>query len=269
VYDKIHGRGQYFTGTQMVASIVTTASDSQLWTGSPSSVMSHNAIGISPDLFNSRLAVIASGYQKYRFTEIDIVFDSLVAATQAGGCALCVSNTVEDSAITSYAAVQDVSPSTRFAFRDGRVTLTYRFKGDDLWLCKYDVTSVATERQTVQGVLYGYPSSSSLGAITMGTLSMRYRVELFYPTSNLSLAAFCRCSEEEFKFLRTQLESYRTQCALLKDEKKVISDNLMPVLLKQNKDEKVETNSASTNSSTSSSSSGVTSAMISKGWFRA
>ncbi len=197
VQHKKYGRGMRFTGRQMVTNLVTTASDSQLWTGTaPTAVASVNAIYLNPDVFNSRLALQASIYSLYRFTAIDFEYEPLVATTQAGGAALCVSLDPDTatSKVQSYSQVQEVSPSVKFAFREP-AKLKYRYNGDELFYNRAVSATTADIRTSFQAVLIGFPSSASLGAITMGTLSMRYAIELYGQTVNEALVSFARLPE--------------------------------------------------------------------------
>lgn len=196
VFHKKYGRGMRFTGRQMVTNLVTTASDSQLWTGtSPTATASVNAIYLNPDVFNSRLALQASIYSLYRFTAIDFEYEPLVASTQAGGCALCVSLDPDTatSKVQSYSQVQEVSPSVKFAFREP-ARLNYRYNGDELFYNRAVSATSADIRTSFQAVMIGFPSSTSIGAVTMGTLSMRYAIELYGQTVNEALETFMRLS---------------------------------------------------------------------------
>lgn len=258
VEHKKYGRGMRFVGRQMVTNLVTTASDSQLWTGtSPSATASINAIYLNPDVFNSRLALQAGIYSLYRFTAIDFEYEPLVATSQAGGAALCVSLDPDTATgkVQSYSQVQEVVPSVKFAFREP-AKLSYRYTGDELFYNRAVSTTTADIRTSYQAVLIGYPSSSSIGAVTMGTLSMRYAVELYGQTTNEALVAFSRLPRQ----LQDKLLAYADSSA------KAAKEDLLKVPLEKSSGITAPPN---TPMGSSSSSSTLTSGSISSGWFRA
>lgn len=207
------GRGQRFVGTQMLTNAVTTASDGQLWTGTaPTAVASINVIKISPDIFNSRLALFAQTYARYRFTRIEVEYEPLVASTAIGGFALCVvpDSMIDGTATYSYSAAQEVTPSLVCPFRErGTLVYTVPLSNDELWYTEYDGATTAGARLSAQCALLGYPSSSSLGATTQGTFRLRYVIECYNPVSSEAIVSLVRTTKKERELLNNFLDKIR------------------------------------------------------------
>jgi len=256
---RTHGRGMRFVGVQVLQKIVTTASDSQLWTGTaPAVAVTNNAILLNPDTLNGRLAVYANSYARYAFRSIRLEFEPLVATSQAGGCALAIVNDPQylaTAAVIDYTTIQDITPSVSFPFRE-RGSLSYKYDGDDLFFTEFDNATTAATRQTVQAVLIGYPSSSSIGAVTQGTIRIHYVIDMFQPvnTLNISLSGL---TVEEKNAVRAYAESVRAKKAAPEQSDKTLGEHkdLMEVpMTRQN-----TVISQSTSSVSSASSSSVTS----------
>jgi len=202
------GRGQRFVGMQMLTNVVTTASDSQMWTGTaPAATLSINQILLNPDTLNGRLAVFANTYGKFVFRKIRLEYEPLVATTQAGGGAIAIVNDpyVGNYETISYSATQEAVPSVTFPFRD-RASLEYSYSGDNTYFTEYDASSSSTVRQTCQGVIIGFPSSGSLGATTMGLLRIHYVIDMFQPVSTLGISGLTTTQREKVKVFIAQLK---------------------------------------------------------------
>lgn len=270
VTSKLHGDGMRFVGTQVLQSAVTTASDSQLWTGTaPAVAITTNAIQLNPDTLNGRLAVYANSYAKYAFRRLTIEYEPFVATSQAGGCALAIVNDPNYFGETtgSYTLIQDIKPSATFPFRE-RGSISYSYDGEDLWWTEYDGTNGASIRQTVQALILGYPSSSSLGAITMGVFRIHYVIDMYQPINNLSISAH-GLDEKEKTLLRDYADKLRQSHCKATVESKESKDSTRPVPLERNERGLQIPTVPATSCSSSSTSLGVTSSSISQGWFRA
>jgi len=271
---KIHGKGMRFSGVQVLQKAVTTASDSQLWTGSaPAVAVTVNAIQLNPDTLNGRLAVYANSYARFVFRSITVEYEPLVATSQAGGFAMAVVNDPNYFGETSgdYTLIQDIVPSITSPFRE-RASITYKYDGDDLFFTEYDQTTSASVRQCVQSLILGYPSSSSLGAITMGIFRLHYVIDMFQPINTLGIS-LSGLSPEQKEGLRGIADQMRSSKDLKKDkvESKELKDSIRPVTLERDERSglRAPPSTPSASSSTSSASSGVTSSSLSQGWFRA
>jgi len=260
-----------FSGVQVLQKAVTTASDSQLWTGSaPAVAVTVNAIQLNPDALNGRLAVYANSYARFVFRSVSIEYEPLVATSQAGGYSMAIVNDPNYFGETAgdYTLIQDIVPSITSPFRE-RATLSYKYDGDDLFFTEYDGASTASIRQCVQSLILGYPSSTSLGAITMGIFRIHYVIDMFQPINTLGISLM-GLSLEQKEFLRVSADKFREQKDLKKAESKESKDSVRPVTMER--DERAVPRapppSPVTSLSTSSASSGVTSATVSQGWFR-
>lgn len=253
-----YGKGMRFVGTQMLTNAVTTASDSQLWTGTaPATTQTINFIYLSPDVFNSRLALQASTYSLYRFTDVIIEYEPLVATSQAGGFALCISADPFKAtvAITNYATCQEIVPSITSPFRE-KATLHYHYDKEELFYNYAASATTADVRVSYQAVIAGFPSSSSLGALTMGTFRLRYVVEFYGETTNENLASLARCSLAEQKLAIEAVQASRASSGGSSDGKEVRS--LVPVPVTRQV----------ASGSTSSTSAGVVASTSSQGLLR-
>jgi len=176
--------GISLVGCQPLADITTTGADSQLFVTGVASVPGVNSIQISPDAFNGPLAAQANLHQKYVFRDVLIEYISNVATSQAGSFAIAI---LSDSSLvnppTSFSTTRQVVPSITAPFRADRAYLHYHYDGWDTWFTELDGASIAGNRLTSQGAIIGFPSATSLGAISMGFTNVWYVIELYQPTS--------------------------------------------------------------------------------------
>jgi len=178
--------GISITGCQPFANVVTTASDSQLWTGTAlATTSSVNIIALSTDELNGPEAAIANLHQKYVFRDILIEYVSAVATSQSGAFALAFVNDGSGlAAPSSFATAREVVPNVVIPFRHDRGFLHYHYDGYDTWYTLLDSATSAGTRQTRQGLFIGFPSASSIGAVAQGFLNVWYVLELYQPISS-------------------------------------------------------------------------------------
>jgi hypothetical protein len=207
------GAGVKVTGKQFLTSFITTAGDSQLFSGN--APQSANMIWVSPDAFNGRLALEARTFQRYRFTKLRFVYTPRVATTQAGEFVLGYysDGAAYDDFTPSFTTVQDSEAAIVSSFHNGGQQLVWDVNipqgADNSYYCELDTASLAGQRATVQGNLLGYPDVSSIGAITMGNLSVEYEILLYCPASDLGFTLMRIKDEPEAEFLRECQEQYR------------------------------------------------------------
>lgn len=257
-----HGRGQRFVGTQVLQSVTLTASDSQMWTGTaPAVAITANLLYLNPDSLNGRLAVFANTYTKYAFRRVVLEYEPYVATTQAGAAVLAIVNDPQDSvtAVPTYTTAQDIVPSVNFALRE-RASLTYTYNGDDLFFTEYDGTSGASVRQTVQASIWGFPSASSIGAITAGIVRIHYVIDMFGPTNTLGivLSGLSKAEKEQVMAYADKLRANRASL-----QKSTVTVDLSKVPL-----EKSGITAPPPTPNGSGSSSSLSSGAVSSGWFR-
>jgi hypothetical protein len=184
------GIGLVLVGCQPFTDIATTAGDSNLFTTGTLATADPNVISLSPDVLNGPLAAQANLHQKYVFTDIMVEFSSNVATTQAGSMALAYSMdgaevTGSAGIPTSFSTTRQLVPSITFPFRADHQYLHYHYSGDQTWFTATDAAgSLAGNRWTRQGAIIGFPSASSIGAVTQGYTNIYYRVELYQPTNS-------------------------------------------------------------------------------------
>jgi len=204
-----YGKGVAITGRQYLTSVITTGTDSQLFSGnSPNGI---NTIQVSPDTFNGRLALEARTYSRYRFTKLRLIYTPRVATTQAGE--FVIGFYADGSATTyftpSFTTVQESECSFVSSFHNGGQQLIFDIDvpqgAQDSYYCEYDGSSSASVRTSVQAIISGFPDVTSIGAITMGSLSIEYECILYCPSSDLG-----------FTFLKTRIRSVEENVALEK-----------------------------------------------------
>lgn len=262
------GAGWSCSGTQFLCPVTTTASDSQLFSTTGTASSSINQVILNPDILNGRMALIARTFTRYRFRYVAFEYSPLVATSQNGGYSLAYSTDPVLSTVDSlsYSAVQELTPSIKGPFRE-RGMLEMRYDGDGSWFCEETTEGTATgSRMVNQGVLLGYPSSSSIGAVPQGDLRIRYTIELFCPIPDLGFTVITR-SREEAKAAKLAVSALRQK----KDESKESKDSIRPVTMERDERSglRAPPSTPTMSSSTSSTSSGVTSSSLSQGWFRA
>jgi len=222
---KVHpelGEGVRLHGCQLLTSAVTTGSDTQLFSGGTSSPLTVNVVQISPDTLNGRLALMARNYSRYVFRKIKIHYMPRVSTTQAGSFAIgfILDGGMQNLATLSFETVLQMVPSLLSAFRE-KGTLTFEYEGEQVYFTEYDSTSVASARQSVQGLLIGFPDATSIGALTMGQFWVEYVVDLYQPTLDFGFTLKCLTLEE-----REHLEQCQKEFRSTEREIKSIPDTL-------------------------------------------
>jgi hypothetical protein len=186
-----YGSGLRCVGRQLMFPIVTTATDSTVFSSTGKATVSSGSIFFAtPYFFNDRLASLASLYQRYAFRSMKFKYITRVGTTQVGAMALAYASdsgivNASTSSATNYSNIQDIEPCKIFPFRKEMEELTMSYSGDKTWYVLYDSNSSATTeqlRQNVQGALLGYSDVSSIGVVNMGELYVEYVVDLYVPT---------------------------------------------------------------------------------------
>jgi hypothetical protein len=194
-----HGVGILVQGRQLLTDVTTTATDSQLFAGTgTATVTGINEIGVSPDLFNGRLALIARTYSRYKFTRITFHYVPRVATSDVGLFAL---GYIQDSAYKSFvtptfATTEGMDPSMTVSFRK-EGTLEVRYSGPKTWFTEYTASTSADERQTAQGGLMGYPDATSIGALQHGWIWVDYEIEFYQPSVDFGFTLDVKTEEEQ------------------------------------------------------------------------
>lgn len=204
--------GVALVGCQPFTDVITTGANSNLFTTGTLATTSANAANLDPDSLNGPLAAQANLHKKYVFTDIMFEFCTNVATTQAGSMALAVQ---EDGAstggATDFATTRSCAPSVTFPFRSDKVYLHYHYNGDNLWYTEADTATTGGQRLTVQAQLFGWPSASSIGAVTQGFMNVYYRIELYQSVNSQGFTVVVH-DKEERELLKQFLIRLRTQC---------------------------------------------------------
>jgi hypothetical protein len=218
------GEGVRVTGRQYLTSIITSSTTNLLFSGN--SPAGNNTILVSPDAFNGRLALEARTFQRYLFTKLRLIYTPRVATTQAGE--MCLAYYADGAATAfftaSFAAVQDSDKAVVTSFHNGGKQLIWDIQvptgAQDSYYCEYDSTSSASIRQSVQGLLLGWPDVTSIGDITMGNLSVEYEVLLYCPTSDLGFTLMLPRirSQEEAELVSATIAAFRKSRASRAEE---------------------------------------------------
>jgi hypothetical protein len=202
--------GLSLVGCQPLTDINTDGTTSGVFTAnSLATIASSNLIFISPDIFNGPLAAQANLHQQYVFRDVLIEYVSNVATTQAGSLAMAiVTDGSAAGASGSFSTTRQNVPSMVCPFRTDRAYLHYHYDGLNTWYTLTDSTSNASKRLTNQGTIIGYPSASSLGAISQGFTNLWYVVELYQPVSTQGFTMGLR-SFKEYSLVREFVKSLR------------------------------------------------------------
>lgn len=234
--------GTRFKGCQPLTDFVTTATNNNLFTNNTLATASPNYIALNPDSLNGPLSAIGNLYDKYVFRDILIEVISNVATTQAGSMALAVvSEGSSNLGPTSFALARQVVPSVTSPFRADRTYLHYHYDGSELFFNKYDFSTEADARLTNQAGLFGFPSATSIGAITMAYSNVWFIVDMYQPVSTQGFAVMAK-SKEEYQKLNWVLAALRQtespKESVMREEKQqeskiLIPDRLKPSVLNQ------------------------------------
>jgi len=201
--------GISLVGCQPLTDITTTAGNTNLFTTGTLSDTGANSIGFNPDTLNGPLAAQANLHQKYVFRDILIEYVSAVATTQAGAFSLSFSTDGSGVNIpTNFSTNRQTVPSAVIPFRTDRAYLHYHYDGLDTWFTEADNASTAGSRWTAQGALYGFPSVTSLGAISQGYTNLWYVIELYQPVNSQGFTLGLR-TQKEYDLVRSYLKDLR------------------------------------------------------------
>ncbi len=194
-----YGIGVRIAGRQLVTGLVTTAGDTQLFSGGTATV-SINNFRLSPDTLNGRLALQARTYSRYCFRQVDLEFVSRVPTTQAGSFVLGYS---EDPAAAgfgtpTFASVCEMSPAIQASFITPHVVFPVlnNYQSQKTWYTEYAGATTPEDRQTAQGVILGYPDVTSIGAVTQGFLWINYVIDLYQPTLDMGFTVAKTAQED-------------------------------------------------------------------------
>jgi hypothetical protein len=171
-------------GTQPFADVVTAAASNNLFTNTTLATQQDpNTYQLNPDSFNGPLAAKANLYDKFIFRDLLFEYVSLVATSQAGGMSMgCLEDGTNPP--TTFSMTRQVVPSVAFPFRTDRAFLHYHYAGPQLF---YNLTFIGSNesiRQTSQGAFVGWPSVTSIGAISQGFINVYYSVDLYDPVNS-------------------------------------------------------------------------------------
>lgn len=206
-------------GRQGFFPVTTTATDSQCFAsgGGTATETSINSVLLNPDRLNGRIAAIATWYQRYAFRKVRLIYTPYVATSQTGALGIAYYN---DAAATgfqtlSFSAIQDANPMCITPFREPCV-IDIAYTGDLTWFTEVETANNPATRLTSQGLIAAFPSASSIGAVTQGTLYIEYVCDLYGPTSTYGFTLTCR-SSAEYRMVQDVLNRYR---ASLSDDHK-------------------------------------------------
>jgi len=204
------GKGFRYSGEQQLFPIVSSAAaDAKIFGTGTATLVDGNQMDLSPDSLNGRLALIACGYDRYRFTHVDFIYTPTVATSTSDGMVLAFIQDASFTGTMNYVTAQEVTPSVTTPFRE-RCVLSYNYTGDQCWYSKLDVSTASLARQTVQGMLFGYRSANSGGLLPEGNLRLRYTIELYQQAPTLGLV-LTGLSALEYAELKGHLDALRTK----------------------------------------------------------
>ncbi len=184
--------GVRISGTQPVCALVAVSGAADAFASIGGATVASNQLFISPDYFNGPLAAQANLYEKYRFTDITLIYETASATSVGGNYALAINPGVYGTgsgttAAGSYAAVLQVANSISFPPWAQQVVLHQHFPPEetenDLFYVNATVGSGTTVeyRQFVQACVYGFPLANGASSYTTGIIRVQYTVELYNP----------------------------------------------------------------------------------------
>lgn len=181
-----YGQGVYITGCEVGLNIVTAAATADFFTGSVATASTVNVFNVSPDTMNGRLALVARTYARYRFRRLVVHFIPALGTANPGLAAI---GYVPDggqsvAAAQSFAQTTQCDPSIVFSLNAPMSVELIRYNGSELYYVETDATSLAGNRLTLQGQIFGFPSANNLGVLTQGVLWFEYEIELYTPTTD-------------------------------------------------------------------------------------
>lgn len=209
-HPKLGIEGITIIGCQPFADVATDGTTSNLFTATTLATQANaNVYRVSTDTLNGPCAAQANLHQKYVIRDMLWEFNTNVASTQAGSFAMCIVTDGADAVgPSSFSEVRQVTPSIVIPFRADKAYLHYHYDGDDTYFTLLDSTSTASRRQTCQLSFVGFPSASSIGAVTQGYINVYYIIELYQPTQSNGFT-FRATSRMEREYLLKCQEEFR------------------------------------------------------------
>lgn len=193
------GDGIRVEGRQLMTDVTTTGGDNQLFAGTgTATAFSINAIQLSPDALNGRLALQARNYSRYAFRKVRLHYVPRVATSDVGQLVIgyTTDGAVANFAASSFAALTSCAPSMVSPFRVA-ATMEVTYTGDLSWFTELDNASSAASRATVQGVFQGFPDLTSIGATQHGWIWIEYIVDLYGQNQDYGFTVTVKSEEEE------------------------------------------------------------------------
>lgn len=188
-----YGTAVRVKGRQQIVLVTTTGSDTSCFANGIGTLNSSNLFFIGPYQMNDRLVSFAQMYQRYAFRKLKFIYVTRVGTTQVGSFALGYNtdSDVGSNAVSpTYATLQSMEYCKIIPFRKEISCMEVSYMGQRTWYTTEQVSTSADVRQSVQGLLYGYPDTSSIGNTNMGEIYLDYVVDFYVPqtiNTNVSL----------------------------------------------------------------------------------
>jgi len=212
------GSGVRIEGRQLLTDITTTAGDNQLFAGTGTASTTINAVLLSPDILNGRLALQARTYSRYAFRRVVLHYVPRVATTDVGQFVLSynIDSAASNVSSGSFAALTSNSTAMVTAFRK-EAKMAFSYSGDMTWATEYDTTDYGGQRTTAQGAIQGYPDASSIGALQHGWVWIEYVIDLYGSSQDFGFTLSLK-SEEEKRVAAKAVRVFRAEFDHLVEE---------------------------------------------------
>jgi len=197
---KDFGNGIRMEGRQLLSDVTTTNADSSLFAGTgTATAITANAIQLSPDALNGRIALQARNWSRYAFRRVCVKYIPRVATSDVGQLAMAyIPDGLASSTLStpSFATTTAVAPGMVVPFRKmAEFCITYT--GDLTWFTKLDNATIAGSRATCQGEMVGFPDASSIGNIQHGWTWVEYVVDFYGEVSDYGFTFTAKTAEEK------------------------------------------------------------------------
>jgi hypothetical protein len=149
-------------------------------------VRAADAIDLSPDNMNARLAGIANWFEKYKFRKLRVYYVPRVAATEVGQAVWAIDRDASASATPGFVANGNLATSCLFQLRTP-CDLELNDPSDMIYYNKFSNATSADARTTTQAVLRCNRDETTAITTLFGTVMVEYVVDFYYPTASQSI----------------------------------------------------------------------------------
>jgi len=140
----------------------------------------YDNIPLNPDIIGGQMALDARDWSYFVFRKVGILYNNYTPDTTSLGFAVGYSPDAANAVISThtYNTVQSLKDCVAGAWKSD-LALEFGYSGKNLYSCEVDVSSVAGERESEQGIIYGMNCTTPASTSTFGEFVILYVVDYY------------------------------------------------------------------------------------------